>query len=536
MNKPADGIMFDSDGNVIADSGLPMAIYSPLEGLFAQYDTIKRQLEYISSQATKESAAFLHFLEGNGRDVGIRSFNVGAIFKLEGAMASLNAEFWSKAMKLTDTLAVFAASKRNEWHEMVRDMKTPAFDRETVISTLTDLMLNRGQFFAEKVDGVYRNLSRNHKTNSAFGFTHRMVMEYCLTVYGKDWYSVNNTKAEFVTDLRAIVATVRGVPDTSRNTYWDISRAVDAKIFGEWMEFDGGAIRLRIYKKGTVHVEIHPDIAWKLNKELAMIHPAAIPSELREPPKKKFKEFELHTETISFELREMLASKAKDSRNNVIYVSPPGAKYSGISQSTHDELISIIEYLGGVKTDLTQYSFDYDIKPVFFELARRGTLPEQVTHQYYPTPETLAQRLYDMLDIEPHHTILEPQGGMGALLVPVDDPTRITCVEISPLHCEVLKSKGYTVVPGDFLTKSLGTFDRILMNPPFSEGRAVAHLEHALKHLNKGGTLGAILPASLSDDNLPCIKGMRREWENVEFAGFADTKVNVKLLKVSYPA
>lgn len=533
MNKPVDGIMFDSDGNVIADSGLPMAIYSPLEGLFAQYDTIKKQLEYISSQATKDSAAFLHFLEGNGRDVGIRSFNVGAVFKLEGAMASLNAEFWSKAMKLTDTLAVFAASKRNEWHEMVRDMKTPAFDRETVISTLTDLMLNRGQFFAEKVDGVYRNLSRNHKTNSAFGFTHRMVMEYCLTVYGKDWYSVNNTKAEFVTDLRAIVATVRGVPDTSRNTYWDISRAVDAKIFGEWMEFDGGAIRLRIYKKGTVHVEIHPDIAWKLNKELAMIHPAAIPSELREPPKKKFKEFALHDETISFAVREILADKAKDSRNNAIYLAT--ASVNG--QAVHDELIGIIEYLGGVQTEVNKYSFDYDIKPVFFELSRRGTLPEQVTHQYYPTPGELAYQVYEMADIEPNHTILEPSAGMGGLLRAVYDTSKVTCVEISQLHCEVLKSRGYgSVVQGDFLTKSLGTFDRILMNPPFSEGRAVAHFEHALSHLKQGGTLVAILPASLSDEKFPSIKNMQREWLDVEYAGFADTKVNVKILKVSKPA
>lgn len=531
MNKAVDGNLFDSNGNVIADNNLPVEIYSPLEGLLAQYEILKKQIGYISDQATKENAAFLHFLEGNGRDVGIRSFNVGAIFKLEGAMASLNADFWSKAMKLTDTLSVFSAEKRNEWHDKVREMTTPPFEREFVISTLTDLMLNRGQFFAEKVDGVYRNLSRNHKTNSAFGFTHRMVMENCLTVYGKDWYSVNNPKAEYIADLREIVATVRGDHDTSRNTYWDISRAVDAKIFGEWMEFDGGAIRLRIYKKGTAHVEIHPDIAWKLNKELAMMHPAAIPSELREPPKKKFKEFELNTETISLEIREMLAEKAKNSRNNVIYVSPPSAAYN-LTQSTHDELISIIEYLGGVKTGLTEYSFGYDIKPVMFELARRGTLPEQVTHQYYPTPVELADQVYEMAEIEPHHRILEPSAGMGNLLASVQDASKVSCVEISPLHCAILKAKGFSVDEGDFLTKSLGTFDRILMNPPFSEGRAVAHLQHALKHLNSSGILVAILPASLSDSKLPFIKDLNREWVDVEYAGFADTKVNVKILKI----
>ena len=71
------------------------------------------------------------------------------------------------------------------------------------------------------------------------------------------------------------------------------------------------------------------------------------------------------------------------------------------------------------------------------------------------------------------------------------------CVEISPLHCRVLEAKGLTVEQADFIKWAEITnqrFDKVVMNPPFSEGRAKAHVESAATLVNMGGRLVAILP------------------------------------------
>ncbi|WP_157826459.1 hypothetical protein [Halomonas sp. MES3-P3E] len=50
---------------------------------------------------------------------------------------------------------------------------------------------------------------------------------------------------------------------------------------------------MKIFKKDSAHFGIHPEIAFRLSQVLAHLHPTAIPSESRTPPKRKPKEFVL---------------------------------------------------------------------------------------------------------------------------------------------------------------------------------------------------------------------------------------------------
>jgi type I restriction-modification system DNA methylase subunit len=43
-----------------------------------------------------------------------------------------------------------------------------------------------------------------------------------------------------------------------------------------------------------------------------------------------------------------------------------------------------------------------------------------------------------------------------------------------------------------------GKFDRVIMNPPFANQADIAHVTHALKFLNYGGRLVAIMSAGVS--------------------------------------
>lgn len=527
MNQAVDGF-FDEAGNFALECQLPPAIYNPIEALLGEYDLLKSQLAFISANAKKDQLALSHFLHGN-KHSGVHSFNVDSIFNLEGALRSLNSSYWSKAMKLTDAMDVFSATKRNEWSNMIHEMKTPDFERDSVITTLMDLVNNRGQFFAEKVDGVYRNLSRNHKTNDVFGFSERMIIDYCITSYG----SLNHDQMNYVSDLRSCISTLNGNDIiNSWSTYYDVNRLMDAKRFGEWVEFDGAAFRLRIYKKGTVHIEIHPDISWKLNKVLAMLHPAAIPSELREPPKKKFKEFVLRDDVIDIKARSAISECAL--RSNAKYETGNIISKSYFNEHKNDKALmdsveAVFKYLGAWDIGHA-WQFSFSVLDVLREIVRSGVMPNSVEYQFYATPEALAQTVNDLAEIEDNHSVLEPSAGLGSLLLNVN-AEQITCVDVSALHCSVLKEKGFKeVICGDFLElDSMGKFDRVIMNPPFSKGRAEAHLIKAFEHLEVGGILVAVLPGSMHNKSI--LSSADCEFLKIDDAGFEGTKVCVTILK-----
>lgn len=73
------------------------------------------------------------------------------------------------------------------------------------------------------------------------------------------------------------------------------------------MSVDGGSLRLKAFLKGTVHLEIHPEMAWRLNDILAFLYLAAIPAEHRQKPRGKNKTFELQTDLLPFAVLGMLS-------------------------------------------------------------------------------------------------------------------------------------------------------------------------------------------------------------------------------------
>jgi predicted RNA methylase len=139
--------------------------------------------------------------------------------------------------------------------------------------------------------------------------------------------------------------------------------------------------------------------------------------------------------------------------------------------------------------------------------------------QLFPTPKELAKR---MIDTATHGLgcaglrVLEPSAGTGVLLdAVIDSAAGADCcttvaVEIDERLATELKRRrdlrlhtndaNHKVVCADFLlcNEELGTFDRILMNPPFADGADVDHVTHALTMLSPGGRLVAIMSSGVT--------------------------------------
>lgn len=118
---------------------------------------------------------------------------------------------------------------------------------------------------------------------------------------------------------------------------------------------------------------------------------------------------------------------------------------------------------------------------------------------FFPTPETLAQRVCALANIQPGDLVLEPSAGFGSLADAAKAAGgHVHCVELHPELQQILKLKGHKVMADDFLSHAPSVlYDRIVMNPPFERHADCLHIQHAWKFLRPGGTLVAIVSASV---------------------------------------
>lgn len=483
--------------------------------------------------------AISYFLRVDGNPFGSTQ-QFGAI---ETALKVLDAEYWQKALNATDVKDHMPQVRRTEWNESVMSLDVPAFDLETVVSTLRELLLDRDKFFAERVDGLFRALSGEHVTNVPEGFSKRMI----LYVADKDG-SVRSEMAGYVNDFRIVMGKLL---DTDINPCANKTMSIISecrRTFGEWRTIDGGAFRMKVFLKGTAHLEVHPDVAWKLNEVLAFLHPKAIPASYRrQPSRKKLREFSLTRNVIPSDVR-FVISEMKFAvirgrrglhdgvpliRSTDTYALP----YSQVKDKhLKEKVLRVLEACGGQILKNDDIYFDYDFEAVRADLLLTGLIPDQKAYQFYPTPEPIAKKLVSLAGIQPGHRTLEPSAGIGGLadFIPSDD---LTCVELSALNCRILREKGFSnVVEADFLKwrHGQGLFTRVIMNPPFSMSRAEVHFTAAAEMLDRDGVLVALLPDSLRGK--PPLPGFDYEWEALPAGSFPGVSIDLSILKLTRKA
>jgi len=495
-----------------------------LDHLFGQRDAVKARIERIANLMDPDARLALQFcLDAERQRSPTRtSIEPDSLLHVGRAVAALDAAMWDRAMKLTDVRECMPQARRDDWHKQISEHQTPEFTPDNVLPTFEMLLTSRTRFLAERVDGVFQALSRKHVTNQPEGFGKRMILQYVLSEFG---LGCDYRRAGLIHDLRCVIARFMGRDDPQHS---DSSYVIEeaARRAGEWISIDGGALRLRVYTGvRTGHLEVHPDMAWRLNSVLASLHPAAIPSQFREPPKRRVKAFDLMLQPLPFAVLELLRGlSGKGMHRSPSYtITTDKAKRRRL-----DEVVSLI---GGVADD-DGWNFDYDPADAISEILCSGCIPDAVSHQYYPTPEYIARAAVDAAQIGPDDECLEPSAGTGGLadLMPRD---RTQCVEVNALHCAVLRSKLHEVAEADFLSwRPAGVeFDRVVMNPPYSEGRWQAHVEHAAGLVAKGGRLVAILPESAR--NKRSLPGFDTSWGEVY--KFPGTSISVSILTAVRP-
>ena len=136
------------------------------------------------------------------------------------------------------------------------------------------------------------------------------------------------------------------------------------------------------------------------------------------------------------------------------------------------------------------------------------TLKETIKKfQFYPTPKEVAEYLVELAEIPSNCNILEPSAWKWDIVKALHWSAGIqkkTLIELDVKNYEYLISQDWNyenidVKNIDFLDMdySLYSFDRVIMNPPFSKSQDVKHILHAYKMLAEWWILVSVASSSI---------------------------------------
>lgn len=528
---------------------LPPNVYSLLE----ERNQILADMTSMAEDMRQPNNSFLFgiFSDAVGAKVSRCTVSADTMFDVESATKHLDARMWRKALKITSALEFMPLSERREFQYQIIECKCPEFTEENVIPTLKMYLSNRHEMLANTVDGIFSGLSEVHITNAPEGFGRRMIMKYIRD------HSLEGD-AGHIHDLRRVIAMIMNFPIPSENSSYNIIHRIPRD--GKWYEIDGRALKIRRYLKGTAHLQVHPDMAWQLNKILASKHPNAIPAKFRTKAKRKAsdasrKKPQLINRPIPYEVIQILSNASavrhtpyQSSRFSNEWVKPRTTNPNNICLSSSDtygsqktnnafllnEACNILRHIGGTPSSGGEYlfEFNYDPKPVVNEIILSGIIPDEHSHQYCPTGSEISEMAADLLEVEEGMSVLEPSAGTGdlidALKAHLNDMSEVRCVEVSSIHSAVLKSKGYSVETADFISwsdrafRAQTKFDRIIMNPPYCGRQWRDHLVEAMALLAPAGRLVAVLPSSSENafERIEEAKGWHVEFHRQKPADF----------------
>lgn len=166
-----------------------------------------------------------------------------------------------------------------------------------------------------------------------------------------------------------------------------------------------------------------------------------------------------------------------------------------------------LEALGGKwNRKLRGHAFGRSPREAIGDLLLTGEFKRATAGDFFQTPPALAKRMAEWA-LSSGDRVLEPSAGLGRIAEAVRATSpehRLIVVEKDAARAERLQVRfgtlGDKVIVADFLSctpQELGTFDAVVMNPPFSQAQECAHVLHALSFLRPGGRLISVASAGV---------------------------------------
>ena len=143
------------------------------------------------------------------------------------------------------------------------------------------------------------------------------------------------------------------------------------------------------------------------------------------------------------------------------------------------------------------FTFPFNPERIFSILKEGKRCNLQQDYQFFETPADVADWLVMLAGgIHEDDTVLEPSAGRGALIKAIHracPSVMVECYELMPENREFLHTLSNVILlDEDFTKDSVGSYTKIIANPPFSGNQDIDHIKLMYDRLEQGGTLAAI--------------------------------------------
>ncbi len=196
---------------------------------------------------------------------------------------------------------------------------------------------------------------------------------------------------------------------------------------------------------------------------------------------------------VKVEILKLLDECTIPANNNLNIVYLPEGQ---LERKTYMEINKCLELMGGKWNRKEKgHIFEEDPSEIFDTVLLTGeVIDTKKEFQFFETPKELAIQMIEMLDLKDSDSLLEASAGHGAIVDEIKNWNgTLSLNELNEKNYNVLLSKGYSQTTNhDFLEVNLGSFDKIIQNPPFSKQQDIDHILRAYDHLKTGGILVSV--------------------------------------------
>lgn len=201
-----------------------------------------------------------------------------------GLLHRLESDIWQEFITRAGLWSFMDRTARAEWRKAMDDFTFPEITTVNVVATMDAIYQARPSMIARSVAQLFDSLSIEHKTNSRRAFTERIILaSRCdATTYGGK-VRLTSWQADSLADLLRVLHIIHGKPEPG----YDHPASQHIRQYsdfapGQWTDvvsLENGAprhwFRLRVYKNGSVHVEIPRENLDNLNRILSVAETGA---------------------------------------------------------------------------------------------------------------------------------------------------------------------------------------------------------------------------------------------------------------------
>lgn len=364
----------------------------------------------------------------------------------------VDTDVWSHVIAVTDLERLMDKTAKDQLHQQLLT-DPPEATVENICATLEQFMLDAGTIWKRGIAKCFSGLDRRFRSHDGWKIGGRIILSYAFNDYGSwNWHRDHGAS---MLDVERVFLMLDKGPATPLG--YGIVAAIDAaRRHGHGPRqttVETEYFRVRCYKNGNAHIWfLRDDLVKEVNRLLGEYYGAPIPEE-REPEK----DTGLHDPKTTPAKRYGFFPTPETAAEIVIAAVP-------LYRKSEEPALRILEPSAGTGN-----------------LARLCRTSYEAMFRNYSG--------YGLAMFEERHPRSEWRYDH-----------QIDCVEIQPELARLLAAEGaYRKVYGcDFLALSpetTGLYDRIVMNPPFDRERDIDHVMHALKFLDAGGVLVAVMSA-----------------------------------------